>query len=76
MAALTANITGTTLEIRITEIDDKTWRWLLCAIDVPHASGRENHRATWGGKRATADAAFAAAIAARRDVLADQEPKP
>lgn len=75
MTPLHIDITGTTLEIRVTQLAETSWRWLLCAVDVPRTGPRENHRTAWGGKASSAKDAFNKAMDARNDVLNEYEPQ-
>jgi hypothetical protein len=74
MTALRTDITGTTLEIRVIEVGEGSWRWALCAVDTPHPSGVERHRAAWGGTGSSARKAFELAMQARSAVMAGLEP--
>lgn len=71
--SLQADITGAVLEIRITQVDPKGWRWLLCAIAEPFPN--ERHAAAWSGTSRSANDAFEAAMHARYSVLDGYEPQ-
>lgn len=76
MEKLKTDISGTEVEIRITEVRTGTWRWLVCAIAdrCPRDRPGERHTAAWSDTAPTAMAAFNRAFEARNAVVAGYEP--